>query len=73
MNMTIQRLDVNNNKFIPANKEIDFTQFDENLDFEGIVMIDDILENEREAISYNPTNRAAKKQAQTVSEVGKKN
>lgn len=68
MNMTIDKLEVNNHGFVPEDKTIDFTDFDEDLDFDNIVSIDDIFSHNIDSVSYNPTNKAAKKQVQTVSE-----
>lgn len=66
MNITIDKLEVNNHGFVPMDKTIDFTDFEEDLDFDNIVSIDDIFSNNIESVSYNPTNKAAKKQVQTA-------
>lgn len=68
MNMTIEKLDVNTHGFVPANKNIDFTDFEADLDIDGIVSIDDIFANNIESVSFNPTNKAVVKQPQTLSD-----
>lgn len=66
MNVTINKLQPDDHGFVPQNKNIEFIDFEDNLDFDNIVSIDDMFNNNIESLSYNPTNKAAKKQIQTA-------